>query len=218
MFVGHLAVAFAGKRLSPTTSLGWLVGAVTAADLLWPLFLLAGIEHVSIAPGATAFTPLVFESYPWSHSVLMLIAWGLLLGATARWRGVDSRGTWLIVGLVVSHWILDYVTHAPDMPFWPGASPHVGLGLWNSMAGTFVIEGALWITCLTLYLRDYRARNWVGRVAFWSFVLVTTVMWASSPFSTPPPSERAIAYFSLVGWIVVPWAIWIDRQHIARTT
>lgn len=217
MFVGHLAVAFAGKRVSRTTSLGWLVAAATAADLLWPFFLLLGLEHARIAPGATAVTPLVFESYPWSHSLLMLVAWGFLLAAIARWRGVESRGAWLIAVLVVSHWVLDFVTHAPDMPFWPGASPRVGLALWNSIAATFAVEGALWITCLTLFLRAFRPRNWVGRLAFWSFVLINTLMWASGPWSAPPTSERGLALFALIGWIVVPWAIWIDRSHVART-
>jgi hypothetical protein len=64
VFVGHVALAFASKRAQPAVSLGWFVAAVAAADLLWPVLLLAGVEHVRIAPGATAFTPFVFESYP----------------------------------------------------------------------------------------------------------------------------------------------------------
>ena len=216
MFVGHMAVAIAAKRLTRKTSLGWLIGAATAADLLWPFLLLAGTERVRIEPGATAFTPLVFESYPWSHSLIMLVLWGLLLGALARWRGVDSRGMWIVAALVVSHWVLDVVTHAPDMPLWPGASPKFGLGLWNSIPATLVIEGALWIACLTLFVRAFRPRNWVGALAFWSLVVISTVMWASGPWSTPPASVRALGYFALLGWIIVPWAIWADRGHVER--
>jgi hypothetical protein len=103
MFVGHLAVGFAGKRVSSVTSLAWLIGAATTLDLLWPIFLLAGVEHVRIVPGATAFTPLVFDSYPWSHSLLMAVVWGAILAAIARGRGVELRASWLIAGLVVSH-------------------------------------------------------------------------------------------------------------------
>lgn len=216
MFVGHLAVALAGTRVSERTSLGWYIAAATALDLLWPIFLLAGWEHVRIVPGATAFTPLVFDSYPWSHSLLMAAGWGLLLAALARWRGVDSRGVWLIAALVVSHWVLDFVTHAPDMPLWPGNAPRYGLGLWNSIPGTFAVEGLLWVACLTLYLRARRARNWMGAVALWSFVLISTVMWAAGPWSTPPSSERALGWFALIGWIIVPWAVWADRGHVVR--
>lgn len=216
MFVGHLAVALAGKRVSERTSLGWYIAAATALDLLWPLFLLAGWEHVRIVPGATAFTPLVFDSYPWSHSLLMAAGWGLLLAAVARWRGVESCGVWLIAALVVSHWVLDFVTHAPDMPLWPGKSPHFGLGLWNSIPGTFAVEGLLWVACLTIYLRARRPRNWIGAIALWSFVLVSTVMWAAGPWSPPPSSERALGWFALIGWIIVPWAVWADRGHVLR--
>lgn len=216
MFVGHLAVAFAGKRVSPKTSLGWFMAAATALDLLWPLFLLAGIEHVRIVPGAMAFTPLDLAYFPWSHSLLMAVGWGLLLAALARWRGVESRAVWLIAALVVSHWILDFVTHAPDMPLWPGNSPRYGLGLWNSIPGTFAVEGLLWVACITLYLRARRPRNGVGAVAFWSFVVISTVMWAMGPWSAPPPSERALAWFALIGWITVPWAVWADRGHVER--
>ena len=39
-------------------------GAYQVLDLLSPIFVLLGIEHVEVAPGDTAFTPLRFASYP----------------------------------------------------------------------------------------------------------------------------------------------------------
>src|SRR5690242_4199017 len=116
MFVGHLAVAFASKPLSRSTQLGWFVTAVAASDLLWPFFMLAGVERVRIVPGATLFNPMIFDSYPWSHSLVMTFVWGVVLAAIARWVGVERKGLILIWLLVVSHWLLDFVTHAPDMP------------------------------------------------------------------------------------------------------
>src|SRR5512147_2565439 len=100
MFVGHLALAFASKRLDSRPSLGWYVGAVITLDLLWPIFLIFGIERVGVQVGATAFTPLVFESYPWSHSLLMSAVWGALLAGLARWRGIAPR-TALLLALLV---------------------------------------------------------------------------------------------------------------------
>jgi len=216
MFVGHLALALASKRAQPTISLGWFVAAVTMADLIWPVLLIAGVEHVRIAPGATVFTPLVFDSYPWSHSLLTLMLWGLALAAFARWRAkaTPAQGVLLAV-LVVSHWVLDWITHAPDMPFWPGGSPRVGLGLWNSIGGTLVIEGAIWIAGLALYLRGRRAAGPMGLVAFWAFVVISTAMWVSGPWSPPPPSAQTLAWLALVGWIMPPWAAWADRHFSA---
>jgi hypothetical protein len=213
MFVGHLALALAGKRAAPSVSLGWLVAAVTASDLLWPVFLLLGVERVRIVPGAMAFTPLVFDSYPWSHSLLMGLVWGAVLAGIARWRGIPARAATLLGALVVSHWVLDFVTHAPDMPLWPGPSPRLGLGLWNSIPGTFIVEGTLWAAAIVLYLRSVGTGDRIGQVAFWSFVVICTLMWASGPWSPPPPNPRALAWFALVGWIVVPWAALADRHR-----
>src|SRR5688500_4065359 len=75
MCIGLFAAGLALKRLAPNTSLGWLIAAVCFLDLLWPFFLLAGLERVRIDPGNTAFTPLEFVSYPFTHSLLMAVVW-----------------------------------------------------------------------------------------------------------------------------------------------
>lgn len=161
MFVGHLAVALASKRVAPKVSLGWLVGASFGLDLLWPVLLLAGVEHVRIDPGNTAFTPLAFDAYPWSHSLLMVLFWAMVVGGVAASR-LQSRSAGTLVGvLVVSHWVLDWISHRPDLPLWPGG-PVAGLGLWNTIAGTILVEGALFVAGIELYRRTTRARDRVG--------------------------------------------------------
>ncbi len=217
MFVGHLALAFAAKRARPRASLGWYIAATTTLDLLWPIFLLLGIERVSIQPGAMAFNPLVFDSYPWSHSLLMAAVWGLALAVLARWRGVPAGAAKLIGALVVSHWVLDWLTHAADMPLWPGG-PRFGLGLWNSVPGTLAVEGLLWVAGLWLYLAPRRRTSWIGPVALWSMVLVTTAMWASGPWSPPPPDPQALALFALIGWLLIPWSAAADRHYMVHRT
>lgn len=217
MFVGHLAVAFAGKRAAPSLSLGWYMAAVCLLDLVWPLLLLAGVETVSVQPGATAFTPLVFDSYPWSHSLLMSLVWAGLFYGIARWRGASASASIVLAALVVSHWVLDFITHAPDMPLWPGDSPRLGLALWNSIPATLVVEGLLWIAGIVIYLRLRRPAGWKGLLAFWSFVVVCTLIWVAGPWSPPPPSIRALAWFGLVGWLVIPWSAVADRNSVART-
>ena len=160
MFVGHLALAFAAKPRLPAVSLGWLIAAVSALDLLWPLLLIAGIEHVRIQPGATPFTPLVFTAYPWSHSLLTAIGWGIAFAALASVRGLPRSAFAWLAALVVSHWVLDWISHVPDMPLWPTASsPRLGLGLWNSIPATIVVEGLMWIAGLAIHLRHRRATS-----------------------------------------------------------
>ena len=215
MFVGHLAVALVAKRAAPAANLGWLMAGVTALDLIWPVFVLAGLEHVRIVQGPTAFTPLIFDSYPWSHSLVMALVWGLALAAVARWRDVRASAG-LLVTLVISHWVLDFASHAPDMPLWPGPSARLGLGLWYSIPLTLVIEGTLWILAIVVFLKG-RPRRREGRVAFWSLVVVSTLLWSTGPWSPPPPSTRALGWFALIGWILVAWAALADRPP-ARTT
>jgi hypothetical protein len=117
MFIGHFALGFAAKRTAPYVSLALLFAAAQLADLLWPFLLLAGVERVEIVPGITAFTPLDFVSYPWSHSLLTLIVWSIVFGFVSMkmTRGGPLLFTTL-AALVVSHWLLDVATHRPDMP------------------------------------------------------------------------------------------------------
>lgn len=219
MFVGHTALALAAKPRVPGASLGLLVAAVFGLDLLWPIFLLLGLERVRIAPGITAFTPLDFVAYPWSHSLAMALVWGAVL-ALVLGRNVRPRTRLWIAGLVVSHWVLDLVTHRPDLPLWPGSgsgsSPLLGLGLWNSIPGTLLVEGLLLLAGLTIYLRSTRARDRVGNFALVSLLALQALIWVAGPFSPPPPSAQAIAIVGLAGWLFVPWAAWIDRHREPR--
>lgn len=215
MFVGHLAVALAAKSASPRTPLSWLVGASFGLDLLWPVLLLAGLEVVRVDPGNTAFTPLDFESYPWSHSLVMVAVWALLAGALA-WRRLGARSAGVLVGVVlVSHWLLDVVSHRPDLPLWPGG-PKMGFGLWNSISATLLVEGALFVIGVELYRRRTVARDAVGRWALAGLVALTGVIWISGPWSPPPPGAQAIASVGLALWLFLPWAGWIDRHRPSR--
>jgi membrane-bound metal-dependent hydrolase YbcI (DUF457 family) len=216
MFIGHHAAGFAAKRFAPRVSLGTLFGAAMLLDLVWPLLLLAGVEHVHIAPGNTAFTPLDFYDYPFTHGLMNVIGWSLI-AALLYWLVRKSWRDAAIVGLaVLSHWVLDFVTHRPDLPLWPGG-PKVGLGLWNSVAGTIVVEVILFILGLWLYLRATTAIDRTGSIALWALVVFTGVIYIVNITSPPPPNERMIGYAALAAWLFVPWGFWIDRHRRPRT-
>lgn len=220
MFVGHAALAFAAKRKEPRVSLAELLMATYALDLLWPVLVLAGVERVRIAPGITAFTPMDFEWYPWSHSLLMATVWGLV-GAALVYAARRRASAALLVGaLVPSHWMLDFIVHRADLPLWPGTgSPLLGLGLWNSIPATLVLEGALFVAGVSLYLRDSRAKDRVGAVALYGLLVLLVLLWVSGPFSPPPPSTVAVAAVGLAfGLLIVPWAVWIERHRVTTGT
>lgn len=212
MFVGHLAVALASKPVAPRVPLALAVAAAFGLDLLWPLLLLLGLESVRVSPGDTAFTNLAFESYPWSHSLLLAIAWSIV-AALLAWRVLGHRRAGVVVGaLVLSHWFLDALTHRPDLPLWPGG-PVLGLGLWNSIAGTIAVEGALLIGAVWIYLQGTAARDRTGRWGLAALLLVATTIWITQPWSPPPPSSTAVAIGALALWLFIPWATWIEAHR-----
>ena len=213
MFIGHFAVALAAKREAPRASLGWLFAAAQLPDLLWPVFLLLGWEEVRVVPGDTAFTPLAFTHYPWSHSLLADAAWGTLLGALYFSRSRDRRGALVVGALVLSHWVLDFVTHRADLPLTPGGGPRVGLGLWNSVVATLGVELLLSVVALAVYLRATRARDRTGRLALSALVTTLLVIYVGNVFGPPPPGVTAIALVTLSMWLLVAWGGWADAHR-----
>ena len=215
MFIGHFALAFAARSAAPTVSLGTLFVAAQLADLVWPVLVLAGVERFEIRPGITAVTPLDFIHYPWSHSLVALLAWGAAFGIGYRLlRGASGRAALVIAALVVSHWVLDVVTHRPDMPLAPGDSHRLGLGLWNSVAATAIVEVGLFAACLAVYARTTRALDRTGRFALAGLVAFLLAVYAANLLGPPPPSVQAVAWSALAMWLLVAWGYWIDRHRV----
>jgi hypothetical protein len=209
MFIGHFAAALAAKRIHSRPSLASLVLAAQLPDLLWPAFLLAGWEHVTIAPGDTAFTPLRFDWYPYSHSLVAVAAWGAVAGvAYALWRR-NARAGVVIAGLVLSHWVLDFVSHRADLPLGIGTLGRYGLGLWNSVPATLLVELTMFAACLALYLgrgtHQHRAR-------VFAFAGLLLLIYAGNVLGPPPPGATAVALTVLLGApLFAMFAWWADR-------
>jgi membrane-bound metal-dependent hydrolase YbcI (DUF457 family) len=214
MFIGHFALGFAAKRAAPRLSLATLFAAAQLADILWPFLVALGIEQVRIQPGITAFTPLDFVSYPYSHSLLFLLIWGALFAALCA-RSTRDRRAWLVVAaLVVSHWVLDWITHRPDMPLYPGSATF-GLGLWNSVPATVTVEILMFVAGLWIYVRATRARDAIGRRALSALVGFLLVIYMANGIGPPPPSVTAIVIAGIAGAaVLVAWAWWIDRHRL----
>src|SRR5687768_14643530 len=213
MFIGHFAVAFAAKPLAPTTSLGTLFVACELVDLVWPVFLLIGLEQVEIRPGITAFTPLDFVHYPWTHSLAMAAAWALAFGLPVfLLRG--RRAALVVAAVVLSHWFLDFLVHRPDLPLAPGAAQRFGLGIWNSIPATLLLEGTLFAAALLFYLGRTRAADRAGSWGLWLTVALLLAAYAGAAFGPPPPAVGAIAWAGLLGGaLTAALGYWVDRHR-----
>lgn len=220
MFIGHFGLAFAAKRAAPRTSLAATFVAAQLADLFWPIFLLAGVEQVRIAPTSPRHNPFLtldFTSYPWSHSLATELAAGLVVGLSYFAVTRYARGAVLLGVLVPSHWLLDFLVHVPDLPLYPGGSARLGLGLWRSPIATVILELLVFSAGVWVYARTTRAVDRIGRFGFWALVIFLLTLYAAS-FGPPPPSVRALAWTALIGWPLTLWPWWVDRHREASAS
>ena len=111
MFVGHYGLALAAKRVAPRASLGTLFLAAQLVDLVWPMFLLAGIERVAIIPLVEA--------------LLFGVGSALYAGVT---KAVDRTGRYAFLALVAFLAII-YFANAYSPP-----PPDVNAIAWASLA------------------------------------------------------------------------------------
>jgi len=215
MFIGHFGIGFGAKSIAPTVSLGTLFLAAQFIDLLWPTFLLLGIEQVRIAPGATVVTPLVFEHYPISHSLLAVLGWAVLMGCLHFFLKRNRMAALVIGLLVVSHWALDAVVHQPDLPLYPGSATLVGMNAWSSVPITLAIEGSLFAFGVWLYSRATAPNDAVGRWGLAWLVLFLIAIQVGNLLGDPPPNTAAIAWVGQLQWLLVLWGYWIDQHRRA---
>lgn len=215
MFIGHYGIALAAKKLAPRTSLGTLFLAAQWPDLLWPVLLLAGRESVRIDPALGGASPLVFVSYPWSHSLLMMAVWAAVAGAIVFAGARDRHGALVVAALVVSHWFLDLIVHRPDLPLVPGGALAFGFGIWKSTAATIVLELGLLAAGLLLAVR---AAPRLNRWPLWALSASLAAIFVAGTFGPPPPSVAAIAWVGQAQWLFVLAAYWIDRERGRATS
>jgi membrane-bound metal-dependent hydrolase YbcI (DUF457 family) len=217
MFIGHYAVALGARRYAAPASLGTLFMACQLADLIWPNLVLLGIEKVEVDPGNTALTPLNFVSYPYSHSLVGLVLWSLLFGIAYALLARTPRRVPVVLALVVfSHWILDVLSHRPDMPLSPGSSVFLGLGLWNLPVAAVSLELLLFAVGTWSYVKFTQPVDRTGSVAFWSLIGFLLLVYAANVLGPPPPSARAVAWSAQAMWLLVAWGYWVDRHRSPR--
>lgn len=212
MFIGHYAVGLASKRLAPRASLGYLIAAPILLDLIWPILLLLGWEQVSIVKNVNPFLRLQFDSYPISHGLVAVIGWATLFASLYFGFTRYVTGAIVIWAAVVSHWVLDYLVHRPDLPLYAGGRVF-GLGLWNHVWITLALELAMLVGGIAIYLRTTRAKDKTGDYAFWGFILVLIVGFAAATFGPPPASVKVLALGTLSTWLFVAWAWWCDAHR-----
>jgi len=212
MLTGHLAIGLTAKRLEPKISLGtWFLAALLADLILFPL-LIAGIERVAIQPGVPT-NRVIGENIAYSHSLLTDALWATLFAIAYYLYRPNRRAALLLFAAVLSHWIIDFFSHRPDMPISPGFKAAYGLGLWNSLPATLALEGGFWLLAVIIYIRATPSITRVRMVAFWIGVALFTLAWIGNITRSmdPNPVRAGISGLIFLSGMVA-WAYWIDRR------
>jgi hypothetical protein len=225
MLVGHVGVGLAAKALEPRMKLGTMLAAALMLDIVFFLLVLCGGEHIIIPRGYGASHPLHFD-FPYSHSLLSALFWAVLCsliwawwgGRRARRHGAYWDGIGLIGALVLSHWLLDFVVHTPDMPLFPGGVGF-GLGLWQHQPAALILElGLVAAGFVAFALRS--PLHWGRKLAVGVLVAVVggfTIEGAYGQAAPPDPSVMALSTLALIGFAVAV-AAWADRSKDGRGT
>ncbi len=222
MFIGHYGIGLALKKVEPRLSLGLLLFGAIILDILFGLFLLFGIEHAKIVPGATVVSPFEFYDYPLSHSALGAFVWATA-GFLVYWlwptgvRSQRKRPAFILAIAIFSHFILDVISHTPDMTISGKNSPILGLSLWNSLAGTMIVEIGLLFIGIYLYRSVTHSVSSPGKYGLAIMVLILMVLFIGNIFSPPPPDMISVALTMTAGQIgLVVIAFWVDRNRITN--
>jgi membrane-bound metal-dependent hydrolase YbcI (DUF457 family) len=153
MYAGHFAAGLALKAREPRAPTWALLVGVALLDLLFPIFVLTGIERVTPTPGVPPGMRLDFID--WSHSLTMSLVWAILFALLWVRRG---RAVAVVAGLAVfSHFLLDLPMHPGDLALWPNSQAHLGFGLWHSLPiGWWFVEGAVVLAGCAYYVARAR--------------------------------------------------------------
>lgn len=220
MFIGHYGVALGLKKADKSFSLGLLFLAVQFVDILWTILVLLGIEKVEISPGVTAANPLDFTYYPFTHSLLMSAVWAgaayLLFRILPAKKNGQKGKLALIMGIaVLSHFFLDLLVHRPDLPVaFDADSTKLGLGLWNYPAAAYILESAIFLAGVWVYLKSTAATGKLGKYGMPVFALILLVFNMLNLFGPPPPDVQMVAASGLVLYFILAGvAFWLDKKR-----
>jgi hypothetical protein len=179
-------------------------------------FVLLGIERMNIVPGFTESTHFELEYVPYTHSLGGSLFWAAAAYAVFRWLFVKKQSVALVIALAVfSHWILDLITHTPDLPLWTDDTMKLGLGLWNSAAATYALEAILLIGALWLYTRQTQASSALGKYGMPVFVVVMLLINIVNIYGPPPAGGKVeMAISAMVAYLAFAGiAFWLDRKR-----
>jgi hypothetical protein len=221
MFVGHYAASLVLKSVDKKTSLGMLFIGVQFVDILFFPLVLMGIEKFDLVLNHTESTHFDLVFMPYSHSLVATVVWAVIvyLGLRLLLRGASAskNRTALMMALAVaSHWFFDLIVHTPDLPLAGDGSLKMGFGLWNNAVATYLLEAALLLVGLGIYLKSTTASTFAGKYGMAIFVVFMLIVNANNIFGPPfGDNVTVLSWIALVMYFLFAGvAFWLDTKRV----
>jgi len=221
MFVGHYGPAFAAKIGKRPPSLGAGFLAVQLVDIAWAVLVMTGVEYGRIEPGFLALSALRLDHMPWTHSLPGAVVWSL--AGMLIYRVFDPRGGWkaaaLIGACVFSHWLLDWLVHAPDLPL-TFDGEKVGLGWWDSLPLGIGAEAIALFGGFLIYLGATKPMGAAGRVAPWALLALFVALYAYDKLGPQEAADtlKGAAPIALAAYLVITaLGFMLDRTRAPKS-
>ena len=220
MGIGHFAVGLALKNAEPRLNAGALIFAAYLSDFLLGLFVWFGLETYHV-PGDLAAKHYLTFTFPYSHGLAASFFWSALAGSLfyagipASAPAIRKRAVAVVAIAVLSHFILDALVHVVGLPVLGYDSYKVGLGFWEHLELELLLEVAMVVFGLMVYLNCTKEKNQIGRFGMIVLLsLLTPLMVVGQVTMTRvPPQTALIGSWILTPLILASIAFWLDRQR-----
>lgn len=216
MFIGHLGVGLALKKLDSKINLLWFFASVLFSDILLWILVLLEIEHANIPYNYRELHYLTFY-FPYSHGLFASLIWTALAYYLVKFVTRKDRTAIVLAIGVFSHFILDFIVHPPELPLLGEHSQKLGLGLWNNIYLALALELIILIVGLMFYFKSTEGKSFGGKYGMLIFMTILTFFaFAGQLFGPKPETENQVALSSLISiFLILILAFWLDRERKA---
>ena len=219
MFVGHLGIGLGLKNIDKRINLGWIFFASLFPDFLLGILVLFGLEKI-IIPVNYADLHYLHFIYPYSHSVIAILIWTVLIFILANkyWPTVNGKRTKAAIifsSAIFLHFIADLIVHVPDIPFLDSKSTLLGFGLWNHMSIALIFEISLVIAGIILYLKSTQGKSFGSKYGIIILMIILSVFNVLGQTIAPAPTNTTGPAISLFAQpiIISGIAYWLDKKR-----
>ncbi|MDQ3996356.1 MAG: metal-dependent hydrolase [Gemmatimonadota bacterium] len=150
--MNHAATALLLKRRYPELAIAPLLLSVQFMELVWVLLNFLGIELTTTDAVVRDVGDIHLAYMPFSHSVVTMVGAAVLAALIGKMVGRPRLGVAFGLG-ILSHLILDLVTHNGDIPLAPVAdTPKYGMYLYAQLpAVAFALELGFGVFCWWIF-------------------------------------------------------------------